>query len=272
MARNLVSSFITGQPWGILAARIGGVRLVFWLAIILFLFGFSAGQAGAAAAANKTQLGEVTVSLNGPEGLTRVDGQKPRADAYIKKTAPKLKFQVMAIYADSKEWSSFVAAAAGRRPAAMPRLAIIGTTMSMPRKNYDPAKFRRELARYEHWFNLAASNKPLAALLTRQGNRKLTEVMGVDIGFEFKVDQFTRKFGQGSDFLSLGAKVAFNIFGQPSQVFLTVTALAVGDKIVFLAYFEKEDRKIQDIQNRANAWRQAMARLNADQYKSQGRK
>jgi hypothetical protein len=137
----------------------------------------------------------------------------------------------------------------------------------MLKKNYDQARLRQEFARYENWFSLAANNRPLAALLTMQGNRKLTEVMRVDIGFEFKLDQFTRKFDQSSDSLSAGAKVGFNVFGQPSQVFLTVTALAVGDKIVFLAYFEKDGQEIKGIQNRAIAWRKNMSRLNADQYK-----
>ena len=235
------------------------------LALVLVL---SAGQAEAAAKArsNQAKLGQVTVSLAGPEGLARVDGQNSKADAYIQETAPKLKFQVLGLYAYAREWDSFVAAAARRRPAAMPRFALVGTTRNMSKKNYDPMRIRKEFARYENWFSLAANNRPLAALLTKQGNRKLSEVMGVDIGFEFKVDQFTRKFDQSSDSLSVGAKVSFNIFGQPSQVFLTVTALAVGDKIVFLAYFENDGRKIQGIQNQAIAWRQNMSRLNAAQY------
>ncbi|MCL2029614.1 MAG: hypothetical protein FWG97_04285 [Deltaproteobacteria bacterium] len=245
--------------------------LFFWLISILFLV-TPAGQVGASvkAKASKVQLGQVTVTLAGPEGLARVDGLRPQADAYIKKTASKLKFQAMALYADPGEWAGFVADAAGRRPADVPRFALLGTTTSMPGKSYDLLNFRRELARYDKWFSLAAGNRPLAALLTRQGNKKLAEVMGVDIGFEFKVDQFTRKFDQSSDSLSLGAKVAFNVFGRPSQVFLTVTALSVGDKIVYLAYFEKDGREIKAIEERARGWRRALARLNADQYKPKG--
>jgi len=239
--------------------------LVFWLMVWLLM----AGQAEAAAKAqpNNVRLGKITVSLAGPEGLARMDGLKAQADAYIRKTAPKLKFQVLALYAEAGEWSRFVDAAAGRRPAAVPRFALLGTTTAMPEKHYDQMSLRQELTRYDKWFSLAAGNRPLAALLTRQGNHKLTEIMGVDIGFQFKVDQFTRKFDQGSDSLSVGARVAFNVFGQPSQVFLTVTAQAVGDKIVFLAYFENDGQDIRGIQDRAKAWRQTLARLNADQYK-----
>ena len=241
-------------------------KVAIWLMAGLISLAWPAGAA-AKAQPNKVPLGEVTVSLAGPAGLARVDGLKPRADAYIRETAPKLKFRILALYAEAGEWSRFVEAAAGRRPAAVPRFALVGTTTAMPGKHYDQISLRRELTRYDKWFSLAAGNRPLAALLTRQGNRKLTEIMGVDIGFQFKVDKFTRKFDQGSDSLSLGARVAFNVFGQPSQVFLTVTAQAVGDKIVFLAYFENDGQDIQGIQERARAWRQNMARLNADQYK-----
>ena len=265
----MINKFISLADLRPLAFSARWGRAVFWLIVLALSLALPAGQVEAASKTrpDKIKLGEVAVSLTGPEDLARVDGQNSKADAYIKERAPKLKFQVMAVYADAREWADFVAAAAGSQPAAMPRFALVGTTISMAKKNYDPARLRQELARYENWFSLAANNRPLAALLTKQGNRKLTEVMGVDLGFEFKVDQFTRKFDQSSDSLSAGAKVGFNVFGQPSQVFLTVTALAVGDKIIFLAYFEKDGQEIKGIQDRAIAWRQNMSRLNADQYK-----
>ena len=256
----MTCNFVAGSPRKTLAL---------WPMIGFILLLWPDGQAGAVANTqpNQVRLGEVTVSLAGPTGLARVDGLMAQADAFIQKTAPKLKFQVLALYAEAGEWSRFVEAAAGRRPAAVPRFALLGTTTSMPGKHYDLMSLRRELTNYDNWFSLAAGNRPLAALLTRQGNNKLTETMGVDIGFQFKVDEFTHKFDQSSDSLSVGARVAFQVFGQPSQVFLTVTAQAVGDKIVFLAYFENDGQDIQGIQNRARAWRQNMARLNADQYK-----
>jgi hypothetical protein len=254
--------FLTGLARGL---KISGRHRALLGLLVMLLLSSPAG-AGAAGKTNQAPLGEVTVSLAGPAGLARVDGLNAQVDDYIQKTAPKLKFQVLALYAVADEWAAFVAAAAAGRPASLPRFALLGTTQNMPKKHYDNKNLRRELTRYERWFGLGADNRPLAAVLTRQGNRKLTEVMGVDIGFKFQVDQFTRKFDQGGDFLSVGAKVAFNIFGQPSQAFLTVTALAVGDKIVYLAYFEK-DKEIQSIQEQARAWRQNMSRLNAAQYK-----
>lgn len=269
MFQTLRPGFLAVSPLRLLTALTGRNRFIFCLALMLLPSGPPPG-AEAKTRPGLEQVGEVTVTLAGPEGLARVDGLEAQADDYIQKTAPKLKLKVMALYADTEEWARFVTDAAGGRPAAVPRFALLCTTASMPKKHYDQKNLRRELTRYEKWFNLAAGNKILAALLTRQGNRKLTEIMGLDIGFEFKVDQFTRKFDQGGDFLSLGAKVAFNVFGRPSQVFLTASAQAVGDKIIFLAYFEKDRREIEKIQDRAKTWRHNLARINADQYRSPG--
>jgi len=267
MIQTLTPGALNAWPQRLLALT--GRNLIFCLALMLAHSG-PPPEAEAKAQPGQEQVGEVTVTLAGPVGLARVDGLKAQADAYIEKTAPKLKLKVMALYADIEEWGRFVTAAAGGQPAAVPRFALLCTTTAMPKKHYDQKSLRRELTRYEKWFSLAAGNKILAALLTRKGNRKLTEIMGVDIGFEFKVDQFTRKFDQSGDSLSLGAKVAFKVFGQPSQVFLTATAQAVGDKIVFLAYFEKDGPEINEIQERAKNWRQNLARINADQYRPPG--
>ena len=266
MIKMLTPLVLKALPMRLLTALTGRNGLIFCLALLLSHFGPPL-DAEAKAPPGQELVGEITVTLAGPEGLARVDGLKAQADAYIQKTAPKLKLKVMALYADTEDWARFVTDAAGGRPAAVPRFALLCTTASMPKKHYDQKSLRRELTRYEKWFKLAADNKIMAALLTRQGNRKLTAIMGVDIGFEFKVDQFTRKFDQSGDSLSLGAKVAFNVFGQPSQVFLTATAQAVGDKIIFLAYFEKDGPEIEKIQERAKTWRQNLARINAGQYR-----
>jgi hypothetical protein len=269
MIQTPISGFQTDTSRKGPTAMAGRKGVLFWLAIMLLHLGPPTG-AEAKDRPGEIRLGELTVTLTGPEALARVDGRKAQADAYILKTAPRLHLQVLALYADTGEWDRFVTAAAGRRPAAVPRFALLCTTRAMSKKHYDQKSLRRELTLYEKWFNLAAGNRILAALLTRQGNRKLAEIMGVDIGFEFKVDQFTNKFDQSGDSLSLGAKVAFNVFGQPSQVFLTVSAQAVGDKIIFLAYFEKDGQEINKIQDRAKTWRLNLARLNAGLYRPQG--
>ncbi len=227
------------------------------------------GQAAKSAAlANEAALGKVTVTLAGPEGLTRVDGLDPKVDAYIQSRGAKLKLNVLAVYAVPAEWKTFADQASAGKPAAIPRYAMICVPRKMAKKSFDGPTMRKEHKKYNQWFDLAANNPPVAALLTSQGNSKLKEIMGVDIGFAFRTGGDTKKVAETSSSLTLGARVGFKIYGQPSDVYLTATSLGVGDKMVFLAFFEKygSSATVAQTQARSLAWRDAMNGLNAAQY------
>lgn len=213
---------------------------------------------------NRAVVGSVTVNMVGPEGLIRVDGLFPQADAYIKSLEPKFKLTVLSIYAVESEWKAFVDAAAQGRPTAIPRYAMLCAPLKMAFKSYDTKKVRQEFKKYDNWFSLVASNKPMATLLTSQGNKKLKEYMGVNIGFKFHTDKFTAKFADTSGSMSVGARVSFNVFTQPSSVYLTVTALNLADKLIFMAYFENAGppEVLNEIQVKSLAWLAAMKAAN----------
>ena len=216
-------------------------------------------------AVGQAVIGNITVNLTGPEGLTRVDGRFPQADAYIKTVEPKFKLQVLAIYAVESEWKAFIEAAAKGQPTSIPKYAMLCIPQKMPTKSFDSKKVRQEFKKYDNWFSMAASNKPMAKLLTSRGNKKLKENMGVDIGFKFHTDKYTTKFAETSGSMSLGAQVSFDVFGQPSSVYLTVTALNLADKLVYLAYFEKtgQPEVLSKIQAESLAWRSAVSSANS---------
>lgn len=217
----------------------------------------------AAEADGEAMVGKVAVKFVTPEGLSRVDGRNAKADAYIKSLEPKFKLNVLAVYADPAEWNKFVSTVSARQPAAIPRYAMICVPSKMPKKSFSNQAVRKEFKRYANWFSAAANNRPLAALLTSQGNKKLKEYMGVDIGFKFRTGDNTKKISETSNAISFGAEVDFNIFGRPSKVYLTASALQVADKMIFLAYFEnREGRDIVEIQGRAVAWRSRMSAAN----------
>ncbi|MDR1044466.1 MAG: hypothetical protein LBP33_05015 [Candidatus Adiutrix sp.] len=214
-------------------------------------------------------VGSVTVTLAPPDSLSPVTGLEPGADAYIKKLEPKFKLQVLGLYAKPAEWKKFTAAAAAGRPAAIPGFAMICVPSKMATKSYDNKKARREFKRYLNWFTAAANNRPMAGLLTSQGNKKLKEYMGVDLGFKFRTGEFTKKISESSNSLTLGALVSFNVFGQPSEVYLTATSLQIGDKLVFLAFFEQSGspEKMAETRAKSLAWRDGLSGLNAGQYR-----
>ncbi len=236
------------------------------LAALLLLGSFPAWAQNATPA---VKVGNIEVGLTGPEGLKRVDGLNPRADAYIKSLEPKFKFKVLALYAEPKEWNKFVADAEAGRPSSIPRFAMIGVPSRMAKKSYDFKKIRKEFKKYDNWFSLAANNRATAALLTAQGNKKLKEFLGVDINFKFRSGNFTRKFSETTNSISMGALVGFNVHKRASDVYLTATSLAVGDKLVFMAYFDQSGppAELTEIQARSLLWRAKMSDLNAGQYR-----
>lgn len=214
--------------------------------------------------ADVAQVGKVSVKLVAPEGLVRVDGRNAQADAYIKKLEPKFKLKVLALYAKADEWDKFVAAAGAGQPASIPRFAMTCVPSKMPKKSFTDKAVRQEFKRYASWFSMAANNQPMAALLTAQGNKKLREYMGVDIGFKFNPGDNTKKISETSNAITFGAEVDFKVFGKPSKIYLTATSLQISDKMIFMAYFENREstKNIVEIQSRAIAWRTLMSSAN----------
>lgn len=225
---------------------------------LIILAGSVLAEAGAARA-DKTKVGQVAVHLVAPAGLDRVDGTEPTADAYLKKIEPKLKIKVLAIYAVTSEWKKFVQAIKNGQPVAIPRLALICVPQKMPKKSFDLKKLLREHRKFSEWFSLAANNRPMTLLLSSHGNKKLEEILGVNLDFNVKHDKYTQKFASGSSFMSIGTGVSFNIFGQTSTIYLTATSQAVGDKMIFLGYVEAMDssKVVESIQTQALSWRKS---------------
>lgn len=210
------------------------------------------------------KVGKVSVALKAPEGLSRVDGLSPAADAYVRSLEPKFKLQILALYADKNEWKKFTEAVKNGRPTAIPPMAMICVPRKMAKKSYDPKAVRKEFKKYSNWFSAAANNRPMAAVLTGQANSKLKEYMGVDLDFKYKTGAHTRKVSETSNSISLASRVSFKINGRVTDGILTATSLAVGDKLVFSGYFQEASsvEKRDEAVARAVQWR---GDLNASQ-------
>ena len=213
-----------------------------------------------AEAQDKVKLGNVTVSLKAPAGLVRVDGLMPQADAYIKTLEPKFKLQILAFYADKNDWKKFVENVAAGKPASIPRLAMICVPRKMAKKKYDTKDLRKEFKSYSNWFSVGANNRPTAALLTRQANSKLKEIMGLDLDFKYQIGSHTRKISETGNSLSLAVLSSFKVNGKTTGGLLCATALGVGDKIIYSGYFEEggSSAKLDEIIAKAVQWRSAL--------------
>ena len=208
----------------------------------------------------KVRVGKVSLSLKGPQGLSRVDGLSPEADAYIRKLEPKFKLQVLAVYADKNEWKKFSRAARSGQAVSIPRMALICVPRKMANKSYNIKAVRKEFKKYDNWFGVAANNRPMAAVLTRQANSKLKEFMGVDLDFKYKTGPHTRKVSETSNSISLASRVSFKVNGKVTDGILTATSMAVGDKLIFTGYFDEasSDGQRDEIIARSIQWRSAL--------------
>lgn len=220
---------------------------------------------GPAEALDKARVGKVSVHLEAPEGLARVDGLAPAADDYIKKLEPKFKLKILAVYADANDWKTFVETVKNGQAASIPRLAMICVPQKMGRKKFDVKSIRKEFKAYASWFGLAANNRPTAAILTSQANSKLREIMGVDLNFIYKIGPHTRVISETSNSISMAARTSFKINGKTTEGLLCATALGVGDKLIYSGYFEEAgtNEKRDEVIAKAVQWR---GQLNSAQY------
>lgn len=218
-----------------------------------------------AEALDKASVGNVSVNLAAPEGLARVDGLAPAADAYIKKLEPKFKLRILAVYADKNDWKTFAEKVENGQEASIPRLAMICVPQKMGRKKFNVKAIRKEFKTYASWFSLAANNRPTAVILTSQANSKLKEIMGVDLNFIFKTGPHTRVISETSNSISMAARTSFKINSKTTEGLLCATALGVSDKLIYSGYFEEagSSEKRDEVIAKAIQWR---GQLNSAQY------
>ncbi|MDR1545581.1 MAG: hypothetical protein LBU12_02460 [Deltaproteobacteria bacterium] len=194
----------------------------------------------ASPAAERTSVGSVEVNLVKPEGLSRVDGLCPEADAFILSLVDRFKLKVLAVYADPDQWRHFAEGLAAGAPRAIPRTAVAATTVKMAGKSYDAKGVAKEKRRFNNWVSLAVNTRPLARLFSSKANKKLTSKLGRDLQFGYRTGQNVGKFNETAKSVSYGVLVSMTLFGLSSDVFATAAALNVGDKFIFLTWIEPD--------------------------------
>ncbi|MGL4208126.1 MAG: hypothetical protein ACRCTY_01930 [Candidatus Adiutrix sp.] len=215
---------------------------------------------------SQASVGSLNLKLLPPPNLNmvRVDGRDKLVDDYIKSIEPKFKINILAIYADLHEWNEFTTAIKNKNPSPTPPLAMVCVPQKMAEKSFDSNAFRKEKSRYSRWFSLAANNGAMIKLLTKRGNNKLSEKIGLNIDFRFKTGPNTAKFSDRSNSVSFGAQVSLKLFGELSEMFLTASAMHFHDKMIFLAYGDKfgPDKHLKSVQEQTLDWLKTMVIIN----------
>jgi hypothetical protein len=224
-----------------------GWKIITYFVLLLAWAAAPGGLAGAEEAmaletpGASVMVGMVPVNLLGPEGLARVDGLCPEADEFILSLRERFKLKVLAVYADEAQWRDFVAAVARREPRALPRLAIVSVTTRMDGKSYDNKAAAKERRKFNNMVSLAINTRPLTAIFSNRANAKLRDKLGVDLRFKYLGHgENVGKFDENERSVSYSVLASLDLFGQATESFVTLSALRVGDKFVFLAWVEPD--------------------------------
>ncbi|MDR1657163.1 MAG: hypothetical protein LBT47_06350 [Deltaproteobacteria bacterium] len=216
---------------------LGSVFLVFLAALSPVTEAGAAEEPGG----NRAMVGSVEVSLIGPEGLIKVDGQCPEADQFIELIKERFKLRVLAMYADPEQWQYFVDGLAVKEPRSIPPLAAIGVTTRMDGKSYDDKRAAKERRKLNNLVSLAINTRPLVSIFGNRANAKLREKLGLDLGFRYQgLGEFVGKFDENDRSVSYSVLASSNLYGQKNENFVTLTALRVSDKFIYLAWIDPD--------------------------------
>ncbi|MDR1298491.1 MAG: hypothetical protein LBO05_14255 [Deltaproteobacteria bacterium] len=247
------------------------VSAIFWLvgaAGIVWLFAGSAlaavSEPPAEPECDRVAIGEYEVSLAGPAGFQRVDGTSPEADAFMESLKTLFKLNVLAVYADPDQWRIFVNGLASGQPRLIPSVAVVSSTTRMESKSYDLKGVAKERRHLNNMISLAINTRPLARLMNNRANAKLREKLGQDLGFRYNVGPGIGRYAETERSVSFALVTSLSLNGLRTESFVSATALNVGDKFIYLTWFNPDSSPagIDGLKTRSLAWIMELAGLN----------
>jgi hypothetical protein len=239
---------------------------LFWMMSVTGLLWLLSGGIASAkeTPTDKAIIGEQTIELLQPEGLVKVSGSYPEADQFIESLKARFKLNVLAVYANPKEWDIFVKGLSSGKPRMVPTLAIISSTTRMEKENYDKKGVAKERRHLNNMVSLAINTKPISVLMSKQANAKLTEKLGRDLGFSYAVNKDVGKYSENDRSISFALMTSVQLHGLRTDSFVTASALNVGNKFIFLTWFnpDRTPTGIDELKSKSTVWLEQMASLN----------
>ncbi|MDR2302275.1 MAG: hypothetical protein LBF38_09575 [Deltaproteobacteria bacterium] len=209
-------------------------------------------------------IGEQTIQLLQPDGLVKVNGLNPEADEFIESLKKRFKLNVLAIYANEREWNIFVKGLSKGQPRMVPTLAIISSTTRMEKENYDKKGVVKECKHLNNMVSLAINTLPISVLMSKKANEKITEKIGTDVGFSYAINKDVGRYAQDDRSISFALMTSVNLHGLRTDSFVTASALNIGNKFVFLTWFNPDRSRtgIDELKSKSATWLNQMASLN----------
>ncbi|MDR2368625.1 MAG: hypothetical protein LBF58_11060 [Deltaproteobacteria bacterium] len=211
-------------------------------------------------------IGEQPIEILQPDGLVKVNGLYPEADEFIESLKKRFKLNVLAVYANKQEWEVFVKGLAKGQPRMVPTLAIISSTTRMVKENYDKKGVAKERRHLNNMVTLAINTKPISVLMSKKANDKLTEKLGKDLGFSYAVNKEVGKYSEDERSISFALMTSVKLNGLRTDSFVTASALNVGNKFIFLTWFnpDRSPNGINELKAKNAAWLSQLASLNGN--------
>ncbi|MDR3154356.1 MAG: hypothetical protein LBW85_08855 [Deltaproteobacteria bacterium] len=210
------------------------------------LFGGPAAAADGPAA-GAARVGEFTVNLAAPEGMSLVTGLCPKGDEFLYRMNERFKLVVLAAFARPDEYLDFCRAMERGEFRNVPNIALVTVPRKMHERSYDGKRTAKEIKRYVSWFTLATNTRIIALGLEGKANRSLTRKLGHDLDFTYALGDYTRVFHRTPTSLGVGVLASFNLWGSRSDNYVAVLVHQMGDKLIFLS-MEGLDRSPQGIE------------------------
>jgi hypothetical protein len=240
--------------------------VIFWLMAVTGLLWLLAG--GSAMAKDYTPdnafVGQQAVELLQPDGLVKVNGMCPEADEFIESLKEIFKLNVLAVYANPDQWKLFVNGLVKKQPSMVPSLAVISSTTRGETKSYDRKGVAKELRHLNNMVQLAINTKPLSVIMSNRANAKLRTKLGKDLGFSYALGKDVGRYAEDDRSISFSLMTSLKLYGLRTDSFVTASALNIGDKFIYLTWFDPDRSQagIEQLKAKSVAWLGEMAKLN----------
>jgi hypothetical protein len=210
------------------------------------------------------KVGEFTVNLLPPEGMSPVMGLNPKADRFLYRMDERFKLVVLAAYADPEVYLDFCEAMERGEHRTVPNIALVAVPRKMKERSYDGPRAAKEIKRYVTWFSLATNTRLIAMAFERKANSALTKKLGVDLDFEYRVGKLTQVFYRTPSSLGIGVLASFLLGGARSDNYVAATVYQMSDKLVFLSMVgqDRSEAGVKALRAELLGWGQAMAAAN----------
>jgi hypothetical protein len=112
---------------------------------------------------------------------------------------------------------------------------------------------------------LAINTKPISVIMSNRANAKLRSKLGRDIGFSYAIGKGVGKFAEDDRSISFALMTSFKLNGLRTDSFVTASALNVGDKFIYLTWFnpDRSQAGIDKLKAESQSWLGEMASLNS---------